>query len=551
MGDQNTIISDQADSNDPIKAVSFPQVIQKLHQAINSKKKRIITFSSVIFILVLLTLAGWLILNKSKKASKIFDFPIYPNALYVGEKYIPPCNEEELRRACGGIDYSWETKDSFESVLRWYESESNSGWKLAGGDGDYGVTRAGWFSDGNQKYWLILSLSSPEISQSTKTFITVFIPDSEINTKENNFVNSVLFWKRGKPSLVDIQTGFIKELNLGDLYIENQHMYATDLQKYYNPVFSPDKKWIVFGSNGDIWKIGADGNGLQQITKQAKQPTEDKWGVEATNPRLSPDGKLILYDVLYPADGEGPAFTPEEERKFKPEIESGYWMIDFNSGVPIFLPGLEYPVDWMSDNARIIFTSKEKTYAYNTFSKEISSLLNYPIYSLSWSADGNTVVYSTNDTIYLADSNLKTLATLPRRKEVAPLSTSSKTEEFIEYASLSPDGKYVLLVKPFIFYSKNGTRMWGDKIKEYEFKVPVSLWDTQTKQVTKVSTYFSSHAIPFWSKDSKKIAYVKEFNNPDPSLISSFGDIYVYDLETNRENQITTSGDYHPFDMVF
>jgi hypothetical protein len=142
----------------------------------NSKKKIIIIVTVGLFVL-LLTIAGWIMFSKSKKTSNTFDFPNYPNAIYVGGEYIPACDQEQLRRACGGTDHTWETKDPFETVLKWYEGGSNSKWKLTGGGGDGQSERYGWFTNGKQEYWLSLSLSGPYDEPNMKTRITIFIPD--------------------------------------------------------------------------------------------------------------------------------------------------------------------------------------------------------------------------------------------------------------------------------------------------------------------------------------------------------------------------------------
>lgn len=372
-----------------------------------------------------------------------------------------------------------------------------------------------------------------------------------LGTKGKQSSNVLLAWKKGTPFLINIQAGAIQELNLTNHSIENLHMYANDIQKYYNPSFSPDKKWIIFESKGDIWKIGTDGKDLKQLTFQSIDTTSEKLGTRTSNPRVSPNGRYIYYQISYYSgeEGEGP---PTQKQKNKPNIESGYWMIDFGGNTPKFLLDLEYPVDWMPDNKRIIFISKGKTYTYNTEDNKRSPLFDYGIDSLSWSQDGSKAVYFANDELYLADSNFNIVATLPRRKEVTALSTSSKTEEFLQLATISPDGKYVLVTKPFILYAKSGSQMFGDEVNDYKFKVPVFLWDTATKQEIMLPIFFSSHTVPFWSKDSKKIIYVRERLVPDqPSHYSEFGDIFVYNLDSKKEMQLTTSQDFHPYDIVF
>lgn len=58
-------------------------------------------------------------------------YPIYPGAASIGTEKAPSCEEAPARGECGQTASLYQTKDSRDKVLNWYQSDSlNSGWKF-------------------------------------------------------------------------------------------------------------------------------------------------------------------------------------------------------------------------------------------------------------------------------------------------------------------------------------------------------------------------------------------------------------------------------------
>lgn len=356
----------------------------------------------------------------------------------------------------------------------------------------------------------------------------------------------LLSWQRNKPFLTDIKTGRTNSLE-GDIYAD----YVIHNQLVFNRFFSPTKKWIVFPADKNIWKIKTDGKELQQLTHQGRPVVDgEKWGVAATDPNWSSDGENIYYSIFYPTwGGEGTGFTEEEIKKFTPDIKSGYWVMDSDGKNKRLLSGITYPFGWIPNTKKIIYIkdSAQSTYVYDVITGKITQFFNKAIDSINWSQNGDIAAYTAKDTLYIVDKNLQPIAQFARKKEIAPLYDSVRAEEFLRYGVPSADGKKVLLVEKIILYDKDGNQKFNYK---NEHKIPVVVWDLEKKQLTKLPIFFSYNTIPFWSKDSKKIVYIKQ--NPiegNTFAETEDGDVFIYDFDNNHENRITNTN-YQDFDPV-
>lgn len=95
------------------------------------------------------------------------------------------------------------------------------------------------------------------------------------------------------------------------VYETSQHIEA--------PNWSPDGKWLVFNSQGSLWRIAADGSGKPEVI-----PTGDVTDINNDHV-LSPDGRTILFSAgghLYavPFAGGQPRRISNDQapaRKFK------------------------------------------------------------------------------------------------------------------------------------------------------------------------------------------------------------------------------------------
>ncbi len=65
------------------------------------------------------------------------SYPVYPQAVLAGTEKAPSCEDAPARGECGQTASIYQSKDSWDKVLGWYESDSsNSGWKLVLIDND-------------------------------------------------------------------------------------------------------------------------------------------------------------------------------------------------------------------------------------------------------------------------------------------------------------------------------------------------------------------------------------------------------------------------------
>jgi len=76
-------------------------------------------------------------------AIEIDGFPAYPGATFIGKSKTSPCETTNGYALCGGLAYTWETKDNYDQISNFYRNDpSQSGWKCAGGAGEYESPRS-------------------------------------------------------------------------------------------------------------------------------------------------------------------------------------------------------------------------------------------------------------------------------------------------------------------------------------------------------------------------------------------------------------------------
>ncbi|MEP7111507.1 MAG: hypothetical protein ABI760_26165, partial [Ferruginibacter sp.] len=76
--------------------------------------------------------------------------------------------------------------------------------------------------------------------------------------------------------------------SLFSICITSPYLSAQDMEAYFlsNPCLSPDGQTVIFSYEGDLWKAGVkDGQAVRLTAMQGYE----------TNPRISPDGKLIAF----------------------------------------------------------------------------------------------------------------------------------------------------------------------------------------------------------------------------------------------------------------
>lgn len=368
-------------------------------------------------------------------------------------------------------------------------------------------------------------------------------PSTAANTISNQspYENNALVANKGKLQLINLLTKERKDLVVGD-FINSGYLY------HYNGIFSPDKKWVLFSRKNDLWKIGIDGTGEKQLTNQAKERTEQYWGVDVGQPKWSPDGKYILFTVSINKIGSG-ATKPHQD---PPGVQEGLWTMDSNGDNQKYIPQVKTPIEWMPDNKRIVFvdgseyTSPTKTYDITT--GEIKTILpNTAIKNLFWSKKGDKGLYTDSHygDSYLVDVNMQQLDVLTRQGNVQYQGKSAF--QFKEAHTISPDGKYAIITELI--------RPTDGLTGELDANLDVYLWDTNSKEKIKLPIKVSLHTKPFWSNDSQKIVYLKQYPETlygnENGYLSLTGDLYYYDLTTKKETKVTNSRDIEPFNIEF
>lgn len=377
------------------------------------------------------------------------------------------------------------------------------------------------------------------------------IPQTQKQTSVNNsdFSDDILSTKGNKIYLTSIVTKETQPFNLEGTIDIAGYQYS------YNNVFSPDKKWLLYIKDHNIWKVGRDLLNPKQLTTQGQNKTSEFWGVEAGAPKWSPDGKYIYYTVSIAVPGTDAVFPG---MKSPTGIKEGVWLMDVDGNNQKQLSQVKSPINWMPNSKEIIFTDgisdTSNTKAFDVATGSIRNLISgKSIRDISWSLNGNTAVYSAGGSgdSYLINNGFETIASLQRQRGTIPadLLNTDYTLEFWESHLMSPDGRYALITVLTRPYTRGNasTSSYG-----YDHKVEVYLWDTQSKEQTKLPIYFSLHTKPFWSTDGKELIYVRQSPLPGSTSVSGErGDIFVYDLNTKLEARVTNSQDFDPFNIEY
>ncbi len=357
-------------------------------------------------------------------------------------------------------------------------------------------------------------------------------PTSSAALPENN----ILISYKGKMQFIELDTGKRKDFVDGE-FISAGYLY------HYNGIFSPDKKTILFKKDTNLWSASYDGTDLKQLTTQGRPRTDRYWNIEIGNIKWSPDGSKIFYSVYVDNTGNG-ATSPHDTPSGTKE---GLWVMNADGTNQKYISRVKAGLEWMPDSHRIVFIDGEDyvspTKTYDLDTNKIDVLLpNMSINKMMWSTSGDYGFYSDKQygNTYLVDNKMKILDILTRQSETETKDGSAYV--FREASSISPDGKNILfteMVRP-----KQGVT------GEYDANVGVYLWNTMTTQETKLPVQVSIHTKPFWSRDSKKIVYVKQ-GVSDLGYISLVGDLFYYNIETGQKTQLTRSNDIEPLSVEY
>ncbi len=292
----------------------------------------------------------------------------------------------------------------------------------------------------------------------------------------------------------------------------------------YHGVFSPDKASFLFLHDHNIWKYTLADRSVRQLTTIGRDSTEQVWGIDAEFPKWALDGKHIYYSVttFFPKNMVvHPGITAPSD------IQQGTWLMDEDGNNQIYLPEISNPLAWTPDSKQIIFSALPydgSTRAYDLQMRKVIAYINgKSLKQIFFSNDGSIIVYTTSDlsVSYMMDKNFQLIGSLVHRQDNAVFSVFP----------VSPDGKYVLI-----------TKLASQSILPAN-NAQVLLWDTSSRGRIVLPITVSPDTKLFWSRDSKRIIYVKE--------ITGKWDVYSYDLATRVETKVTTSGAYSDSDVDY
>jgi dipeptidyl aminopeptidase/acylaminoacyl peptidase len=332
---------------------------------------------------------------------------------------------------------------------------------------------------------------------------------------------------------------------IGDLY--NTH-------GVYGTAWSPDGKWISFttdlGGRPNLWKVNSSGGWPVQLTQSDDRQYGGTW---------SPDGKWIVYEQdnagnemwdLYAVPSDGGEIinltnTPDI-REF-----GARWSHDGKTIALMYKPkeGTSYDIavlDWATRKVRKVTDEKQAGYSWSAF---------------AWSAD-DKFIYATRVDPPFTDADIYRIEVAGGKAE--NLTAHKGTGRYMG-SSLSPDGTRILMTSD----AKNGY-------------MNVALLDLATKKITWVTnTKWEANSGGF-TPNGKTFSYVvNEDGVADAFLVDSAtnaprkvslphglnfftgnpsefspgsnrvmlsheasnqpGDIWVYDLGTNKAAQLTYS----------
>lgn len=276
---------------------------------------------------------------------------------------------------------------------------------------------------------------------------------------------------------------------------EDKNLLTSGMYDYREPTYSPDGKQIAFASDRggkyDIWTMDLESEELTQWTNSKDEEYQPAW---------SPDGKNIAF-----VRGNN--------------IES----IDVSGNREVLATseaGVEFPA-WSPDGKDISYYS-EGTMMIS--GKQITKDEDVFPFPAKW--------VSTNEVIYTADGQIKKRNLEKDTQETIPFvvqidievpdykykkhdfdSEKEQPVKGIVAPKISPDGKKV------VFVALNDLWVW-----DIEGGDPVPLTDDVYLEMA-----------PTWSPDGKQIAYSSDKAGTE--------DIYILDLESKKEQQLTSVSD--------
>jgi dipeptidyl aminopeptidase/acylaminoacyl peptidase len=274
--------------------------------------------------------------DERKKYMNLYTYSLGESAGGVGGKLIfggglrrftrGEFNDRQPRFSPDGSLIAFQSNRSERSQVHLIHADGGESWKLTAFDGN--VVDYSWSPDGS-KVVCVVSPIDPDVKEreaQTKLGRKGYeLPAVRTITRLRYRLDGAGYFppERSELHVVDVASGKSKLL-------------LRDGKDNYEPVFTPDGKWVVFTSNksddpdsdflrADLWRIPAGGGKVEKI-KTFDGPSE--------SPSISPDGKWIAFRGF------------RETNIHWGEKDTKLWLVPIEGGKPRLLgAGLDRPSD--------------------------------------------------------------------------------------------------------------------------------------------------------------------------------------------------------------
>ena len=245
-----------------------------------------------------------------------------------------------------------------------------------------------------------------------------------------------------------------------------------------NGVFSASQNGVLLYQQGSFTSSAS----LLMFDREGRQLSSIGDPGAYTGPRLSPDGKRLLYVQIDPSGGK-----------------NDLWIRDLASGQLRLLASNQRPLGpaWSPDGQRVAYSGvKGRVPAIyvkpaNTVGaeQEVWRLTDSFVYSIDWTSDGKFLIF----TELLSSTGKSRLAKLPTAGNAGPISVLEASGANFGYARVSPDGKWIAYRT-----DESGT----DEIYVSSFP----------NVAGKLQVSVAGGSMPCWSGDGKELYYLTPEN---------------------------------------
>jgi hypothetical protein len=383
--------------------------------------------------------------------------------------------------------------------------------------------------------------------------------------QESNILNRVYYFKLGESTTdpykeldyidvgsgekgkIDLNTDLISYKSLPTRYNDSPNSSAQ---------LTPDKKFIIFEkdpSNNDanLYLFNIEKKDITQLTTEAGPPENGVCPVKIDF-LVSGDSKKIYYRIsnAYFTLFNGQATTINGV--CKPRLnQSQDWIVTLD-GKKQRLENTPKGsvIAWSQNSSSLYYSlldSEPFLVSFNPATEDSKEVLKDTVSSLYWSRDGSKGVYvglanfnhlsKSYGKINLISSDFSILGSLDPREGVPEgdaFFNSAYDWNYWGAGPISPDGKNVVVIKIPQTHFADGDAGWKNNILSQ--KSEVYLWNTSTKEKTKLPVILDSNAVIKWTADGSKLIYHTMGRLTDNGTETKDSNaLYIYDLKSKKQ----------------